>query len=269
MTMDTAGIAAAADENFVVHASWVPRRIDDMRVSDARDLVVVDAGLPCDTFNFVCRARLASPTVGDRIRDAIGHFRSVRRPFSWWVGPADQPADLGSLLVEAGLERAESELAMSADLEGLKGDDVVPGLTISRVRNAAELALFGQLSARNWSPPDGDVIRFYEMAAPVLLAPDCPQWLYLGYFEGLPVATAEGVIGGGVVGLYNISTLPDYRNRGIGTAMTLRPLLEARTAGLSAGVLQAAPEGVGVYRRVGFEVFGDITEYKPPAATST
>jgi hypothetical protein len=46
--------------------------------------------------------------------------------------------------------------------------------------------------------------------------------------------------------------------------MTLRPLLDAREQGFGIGVLQAAPEGVGVYARVGFEPFGQITEYKPP-----
>jgi hypothetical protein len=28
-------------------------------------------------------------------------------------------------------------------------------------------------------------------------------------------------------------------------------------------VLQAAPEGVSIYRHLGFRAFGDITEFKP------
>jgi ribosomal protein S18 acetylase RimI-like enzyme len=95
--------------------------------------------------------------------------------------------------------------------------------------------------------------------------PESPQWRYVGYLSGAPVATAELTIGGGVAGLYNITTLEAYRRRGIGTALTLRPLLEARDHGLRTGVLQAAPAGVGVYRQIGFRAFGDITEYKQPA----
>ena len=67
------------------------------------------------------------------------------------------------------------------------------------------------------------------------------------------------------MGLYNISTVAAERRKGVGTAMTLRPLLDAREQGYRTGVLQAAPEGVGVYARVGFEPFGEITEYKPPS----
>lgn len=45
--------------------------------------------------------------------------------------------------------------------------------------------------------------------------------------------------------------------------MTWRPLYDARVRGCNLGVLQAAPEGVSIYRRLGFRSFGDITEFKP------
>jgi hypothetical protein len=47
--------------------------------------------------------------------------------------------------------------------------------------------------------------------------------------------------------------------------MTVAPLLQARARGYETAILQAAPEGVSLYERVGFRSFGDITEYKPPA----
>jgi len=76
-------------------------------------------------------------------------------------------------------------------------------------------------------------------------------------------ATAELTVGGGVVGLYGISTLAAYRRRGYGSALTARPLQDAREAGQHIAILQAAPDGVGVYRRLGFQEFGRIREYKP------
>jgi hypothetical protein len=45
--------------------------------------------------------------------------------------------------------------------------------------------------------------------------------------------------------------------------MTWRPLHDARAGGCDLGVLQAAPDGVSIYRRLGFTAFGDITEFKP------
>jgi ribosomal protein S18 acetylase RimI-like enzyme len=258
-------LAEAADANLVVHACWVLERTPGMRVSDELGIVLADSGLPCDTFNLACRARLTADQAPQRIREAIAFFREVGRPFTWWVGPSDQPADLEDLLVDAGLLRAETELAMAADLSALRIDDLSPGgLEIRRVRTAAELQDFARIVAANWTPPDSEVHRFYELAAPALLTPESPQWLYVGYLAGEPVATAELVVGGGVAGLYNICTLQAYRRRGIGTALTLQPLLDARERGVHTGVLQAAAAGVGVYTRIGFKRFGGITECKPP-----
>lgn len=262
--LSRAALLAAADDNLAVHAGWVHQQTPGMRVDDRPDLVVVDSGLPCDTFNLVCRARLDAGTAPARIRAAIAGFAQAGRPFSWWHGPADQPADLATYLQAAGLQPADRELAMAADLDALPLDGPAPdGLSIRRVRTAAQLRDFAEMIAAGWAPPDPHVLRFYERAAPALLRHDAPIWLYVGCLGDLPVATAELTVGGGAAGLYNIITHAAYRRRGIGTAMTLRPLRDARAQGAAVAILQASDDGARVYARVGFAPFGDIREYKP------
>jgi ribosomal protein S18 acetylase RimI-like enzyme len=264
MSLRRDGVAERADENFVVHATWVAGRTAGMtsRISD--ELVLADSGLACDTFNFLCRARLGSRAVAEEAAAAVAYFGERRRPFSWWVGPADRPRDLGMVLQGLGLERAESELAMAIPLGSLsRAVPEVSGLEVRRVARPEELEAFARLSAANWTPPDPDVIEFYRLGASALLAPDSPQWLYLGCLDGEPVATAEATVVDGTAGLYNIATLPRCRGRGIGSLMTWRPLSDARSSGADLGVLQAAPAGVGIYRRLGFGSFGEITEFKP------
>jgi hypothetical protein len=240
-----------------------------MRVIDEAGLTLVDSGLPCDTFNFVCGARLEPDAAPERARAAVAYFRDVGRPFSWWVGPADRPPDLGAILVAAGLAFAEGELAMAADLESLRVGDLAPsGLRVERVRTAEQLRDFAQVVAANWTPPDPEVTRFYALAAPLLLAPDAAIRPYVGYLEGVPVAASDLTVGGGVVGLYSVCTLAAYRRRGFGSALTLRPLLDARAEGHRVGILQASAAGAGVYARVGFAPFGEIAEYKPASAGS-
>jgi GNAT superfamily N-acetyltransferase len=194
----------------------------------------------------------------------VAYFEERRRPFSWWVGPADRPDDLGRVLESIGLERAETEVAMALPLGELpERVPSIAGLEVRRVRQAVELETFAELSAANWTPPDANVISFYRLALGALLRHDSPQWLYLGHLEGVPVATAEATVAEGTAGLYNISTRPPYRGRGIGSMMTWRPLHDALVRGCDLGVLQAAPEGVSIYRRLEFRSFGDITEFKP------
>jgi GNAT superfamily N-acetyltransferase len=266
--LSPAELAAAANANLVTHASWVQQRTAGMRVLVEDDLVLVDSGLACDTFNLVCRAQLAQTNAPERIRAAIDYFAQVNRPFSWWLNPGDAPTELGDLLLEAGLHRAETERAMAANLDQLPHGNVVPhylrpnNLRIERVCTTRQLYDFATIVAANWTPPDREVMRFYERAMVALLGDNDPAlWLYVGYVGDVAVATAELTIGGGVVGLYSVCTLESYRRRGFGSALTLRPLLDARAFGFHTAILQSAADSV--YARLGFVPFGEITEYKP------
>lgn len=252
-----------ADDNLHLHMRWVQERTPGMRVFDDEDLLIVDSGLDTDTFSFVARARLRPERAPYRIAEALGHFERAARPFSWWLGLTDRPEGLGSMLEAAGLRPAESEVAMAVRLDALKAAPASPdGLRIERVRTNDQLEDYAGLLARLWQPPDENVRIFYRRAAPVLLADTCPLRLYLGYLDATPIATAEMTVSDEAAGLYNISTAVSARGRGIGSAMTTFPLLEARGEGNRLGILQAAAGALGVYRRVGFEEIGRYTEYQ-------
>src|SRR5689334_15009709 len=92
-------IQAAATANLVTHFTWVQRQTICMRADINTNLVLTDCGLPCDTFNSVCQARLLSDNAHEQIKTAVGYFADKGRPFSWWVSPGDQPANLGKLLL--------------------------------------------------------------------------------------------------------------------------------------------------------------------------
>ncbi len=267
MRLEGAALDAADEANKVTHLSWIQEGTRGMHVFSDDELVVVDSGLATDTFNIVCRARLPHGSSAERIGSVLRHFRSNRRPFTWWVGPADRPLDLGSILLERGFAAAGTEPGMAADLDGLQSlasVDVSPGgLRIERARTEAQVRDFAEALASLGEPPDPTVVDFYECAASTLLRPESPLWLYVGYLGREPVSTAELTVGGGIVGLYNISTRPDRRGKGIGTAMTVRPLLDAREAGFGTAVLQASEEGFPIYSRLGFVVTGRFTEYHP------
>ena len=76
-------VGERADENFVVHATWVAARTEGMTSRVAPHLVIADSGLPCDTFNFICRARLDPGSAPEIAASALAYFEERRRPFSW------------------------------------------------------------------------------------------------------------------------------------------------------------------------------------------
>jgi ribosomal protein S18 acetylase RimI-like enzyme len=256
---------AAADDNFSLHVSYVPSHVARMRVIADESLTLVDSGLRDDTFNIICRARLSESDAKPRIARAIKHFRDAGRPFSWWVSPADRPRDLPDRLTKAGLGPAETHVAMAADLTVLTAEFSLPaGFRLERVRTPEQVREFSGAGANPLL--DSTDANFFTAATPALLAANCPVWLYVGYVDDTPVATSELTLSGsaarGVAGIYNVSTRLAFRKRGIGTAMTLRPLLDARAAGYRIAVLQASEEGKRVYARLGFQPIGEIQEYK-------
>ncbi len=64
------------------------------------------------------------------------------------------------------------------------------------------------------------------------------------------------------IGVMNdLYVVPEARGRGIGGAMTVAPLLDARALGYRVGILQASDMGLPVYRRLGFQVYCQMRHY--------
>ena len=69
----------------------------------ADDVMLTAVGAPYAWLNQAFAARFAEAAVEARIDAVIGWFESRGLPFSWEVGPADEPADLGDRLIARGL----------------------------------------------------------------------------------------------------------------------------------------------------------------------
>ncbi|MFS8100192.1 GNAT family N-acetyltransferase [Lentzea alba] len=259
----TADLLVSMEQNLAEHACHLHRSLEHVTVTETGDLLIADSGLADDTFNIVASARFSADTVNERVADTVSLVKATGRPFSWWVGPASTPADLGPVLMQTGVVAAETEAAMWMDL----ADAALPiaalsepqGFDVRRATTEAELADYAAVLAANWDPPAATVREFYAGVAARALE---SQARYLvGYVDGRAVCTAEVFLHAGVAGIYNIATLANARRRGYGGAITLAALRTARAEGYRTAVLQASQEGEAVYRRLGFTIAGQFTEY--------
>ncbi|HEU5434194.1 MAG TPA: GNAT family N-acetyltransferase, partial [Thermomicrobiales bacterium] len=221
-----------------------------------------------DSFNVVCGARLTSTAADARVAAVAACFQRHGRPFSWWVGPDSEPSDLGARLTDHGLALTERSIGMAWALTDLPPLSLPPGVAIRPATTLADLTDFADVLAASGEPPDPVARDVYIRGAPLLLTANVPLRCYVAYLDGEPVGTSECVTVDGVAGLYNVATLPQARRRGVGTALTLAPLIAARAMGCWLATLQAATAGEGVYARLGFVAVAPFVEHKPNVAAS-
>lgn len=179
----------------------------------------------------------------------------------WWVTPDSEPADIRERLVAHGFQRQDQCPGMAIDLAHLGEEDLPDGVTIDRVRTLDDLDAWGTVLFRGYPLPDEVFEPYMRIMQSVDLGEDTSFQSFIASLHGVPVATSTVVYGRREAGIYNVVTLPDFRGRGIGRAITLAPLLEARRRGYRIGVLHASDMGLPVYRRLGFKEYCTIDLY--------
>lgn len=187
--------------------------------------------------------------------------------FSWWAEPGTQPADLGEHLVAQGFTYNEGPPGMAADLSARSEDLIAPPeLEIMQVKDAATLKQWVDTVMTGFGLPESSGSAFFDLFAG--LGFDLPLRNYIGRMNGEPVATAEVFLGAGVAGIYGVATVPEARGQGIGAALTLAPLREARAMGYRIGILHSSPMGLAMYGRLGFREYCKMSHYLWPGEQS-
>ena len=103
-----------------------------------------------------------------------------------------------------------------------------------------------------------------ELVDPILdsvVPPPAGLGVLTGYIDGEPVATAMASVVGDTAAVFNVTTMPDRRRRGLGQAMTWRAIEYGVAHGCTAAALQSSPDGFGVYTAMGFRDVAPVTVY--------
>lgn len=218
------------------------------------------ASIPHPWFNGVLSSQRPEKEDETFIEETIEYFRGKGiGAFTWWIDPRFQTADWEPVLAKYGFHYSYDTPGMAVDLEALNIPQVVDGLEIRVVadeetlRTWTHIFTFGYGLPLEWEP------SMYELQ--MRLGLGFPMRNYLGYLNGEPVATSTVFFSAGVAGIYSVATVPEARGKGIGAAITLRPLIHAREMGYRICVLQSSEMGYKVYKKLGFRHLCQIEHF--------
>ena len=238
------------------------RQWDRAEVYAGSDILWILTDIAAPIFNSIIRAQLSPDDVDSVIEAAIRRARSKNVPILWWTGPATHPADLGASLQAHGFVHEVQVPGMAVDLSTLnQGLPIPSGLVIEQVAEIETLRKWRHAFTTGFGMPDFMGDGFFELSSAIGFDDGSPYRNYVGFLNGEPVATSALFLAGGVAGIYNIATVPEARQKGIGAVLTFTTMREARNLGYKVGILEATEMGVSLYRKLGFQEYCKINQY--------
>jgi ribosomal protein S18 acetylase RimI-like enzyme len=210
-------------------------------------------GVDSNDYNGVVWTRLTPEEADHTVPALVDRFRNRKLPALWHLDAASQPADLAQRLERLDCRALASGVCMAAALEKVASDIPLPdGLSVQRVTSQADLSAWIDVWIQNDDEPRGPREQLYSSLG---ISGTEPLRHFIARLDGQAVGVSQLFLGARSAGLYCVSVLPSFRQRGIGTALTLTALRIAQREGYTVGVLGPSPEGQSLYQRLGFELF--------------
>ncbi|MEP1094488.1 MAG: GNAT family N-acetyltransferase [Cyclobacteriaceae bacterium] len=249
------------DDNFFQHSWKIPSQSAGMVVTHLKSLTFVDSGLSCDTFNII-HIHDGLNLSKEELSNALQHFKSRNLEYCIWINGQNLSVEVKDYLEEQSVSEQNKEVGMVLDLKSYKQIGSEQHSNIEIVKNSQQLTAYATVIAENWSPPDENVIKYYDRTSSQYLSTDSKIILLVYYHEGKPVSTVEMFPSSReTIGLYGFATLSSHRGLGIGTSLMTFALNKCKEVGYTHAILQASEDGIGIYRKFGFKELTTYFEY--------
>lgn len=188
-----------------------------------------------------------------QIREQIAHFSALRRDFEWKVYELDQPSNLKSMLEAEGLVADEPEVFMLYPLQtatGARAQHLPAGIELRRVSELAQLPDVLRVQELIWGR---SLDWLHDKLAASLLKPEAMS-MFCAYADGQPIATGwtDYPPGSRFPELHGGAVLPEWRGRGVYSALFQVRFEEALQRGFEWMAVDASPMSRPILSAMGF-----------------
>ena len=248
----------AIDENLRAAMRFFGIATGSGEIRELDGAIAMFSGLDYGVFNIALLTRPVHDDLEERLASIARFFRERTLRWSVWICED---------LLEPSARRRERQTMANFGMRaisnppGMIADHFhapvrpLPQIEVGPVTDAKTRKAFTELTAVSFDIP-------YLVASSVYSRAQAWTGDYQGYVgsvDGEVVAITAMVAAAGVIGVYSLATLPDYRRHGYGEALLRAAVaLTAKRTGLSRIALQSTEAGYSLYKRMGFR---DLTRY--------
>lgn len=248
-------IIEAIEVNSYEYRKWFSRSIKGGEIIQNDEYYLFCSGLRYGFTNFVLNINIKE-NVQQKIKDIVSFFRKKNFTFLCLIGSNTKPENIREILIENNFCLRIREPAMAFFLDELEiVNKPLNELRIAEPRNQKELVMWNNIRKEVYEFPE-EVLN-NSFLIPVL---DSKVTAYMAYVEKKPIATSLVFYDSGVAGIYSVTTLPEYRGKGIGTYMTYLLMQDAKKKGYKLVTLHSSEKGLNVYKKLGFKEY-DYMDY--------
>jgi len=207
--------------------------------------------------NYIFDSKLKLNKIDDEIRLLKEKINTGIVPNSWFMGPGSTTTILPEILKQNGFIKTSSWPGMVLEMKNTSFDFSYPdNFSIKEINNLGDLKKWSDVINGGMFGNGFEGVNLFKNS---LEKEDIK--LFLGFFNDLPVATSLLYLNSDIASLFLVATLPDFRQRGFGTQITLAPIKKALGYGYEFAGLFATSSGERIYKKIGFRKICDFDIY--------
>ncbi len=225
-------------------------------------IVAVSTDVDDHELNLVIDTQINENEIDEKITQIIQFFAKHPYDWAWIIGPLTKPTHLIDELHNHAFALTEEYPGMYFDLMTELPDCDITDFAIEEVSHADQLTEWIKPVAKAFefdNPIDAEAYRVAH--AKILHGAGTAFHHFIGFYQQQPVSAITLFIYQNTVVIRNLTTDPQFSKRGFGTALMTYAMNTAKKLGCQHCFLDASPDGVWVYRKMGFKIYGIYSSY--------
>jgi GNAT superfamily N-acetyltransferase len=211
--------------------------------------------------NCIIFSRLDEGSAEAAIAAELAYFGATGRDFEWKLYDHDRPEDLAQRLLARGFTAETPETVLVREVAAVPpARPADPAISIRRLRDPAELAAVTAIQNAVWNEDHAWLAD--SLARELTHDPEALEIL-IAEAGATPIACSWMRCQGGTqfASLWGAATLPDFRSRGLYSALVAHHAATARDRGFSLLTVDANANSRPVLQKVGFRALTGTRPY--------